>query len=88
MSIKIQQRLSPKKYDLANFDAEYIKKARNLRKVDFIAPFCVLWYRIVTVASPRVAAQDAADCKPGSADGAMLAKGFYGILAACGCEAA
>ena len=40
------------------------------------------------MASPRVAAQDAADCKPGSADGAMLAKGFYGILAACGCEAA
>ena len=47
-----------------------------------------LWHWIIALTSPGVAAQDAADSKPGSTDGAVLAKRFNGILAACGSKAA
>ena len=47
-----------------------------------------LWYWVVAVTSPWVAAQDAADGKTDSTDGAVLAKRFNGILAARGSKAA
>ena len=47
-----------------------------------------LWHWVVAVTSPGVAAQDAADSKPGSTDGAVLAKRLNGILAARGSKAA
>lgn len=47
-----------------------------------------LWHWVVAVTSPGVAAQDAADGKPGSTNGAVLAKRFNGILATCGSKAA
>ena len=47
-----------------------------------------LWYRVVAVASPWVAPQQAAHCEVETFERAVLAECLEGILRACGCEPA